>query len=194
MTGFNTLPGAIIPVMGVSVIAFDGANDTTIAGASSRTNGLTMAVPIQGGPSFAAGWSILAFSLQVKIGLNTVNTPAGQGWGRLGALWAGLLTGSNVAAPDDDLAWKPASFPVDLSTFIKIWDGSTDGISSVVTNGPEADWTLIAGTFQLPFPLKVSPGTPLGFCLILTPSIVDNRRFIWVKSCQYSIIYQQEGR
>jgi len=145
-------------------------------------------------PNLTEEWTVLGWNINVSLALIAPGSPR---WGVVGDLWAGLLIDNQLhdaggtAAPATQ---RPggSSFPIDLSTFAKIFNGANDYVPSVVAVGIGAPGNL-GLTFMLPTPQPVFSGTMLQFALILTPSILSNVGFA-VLSASYSVIYQSGAR
>lgn len=158
-----------------------------------KTLGIFAGTTVGAGPTASGHWDITGFSVSVKLGILQVVGVAGQQyWARPGNLWAGVLI--DQSAPTSVGNYPPASFPADLSTFTKIWDGSTDyaGMPNGILD--ESGYTNIPNLYILPFPKTVQPGTQLSFALIMTPSILDPCLAITCWSCQFAVHYNPVER
>lgn len=192
------LPGSFpeLPGLGISCVAIDLAtNGISFTHQNDRTPGFYASVPLAAQPTNIDSWEILAFTIQLRLGLfpiDLLGAPAGyQVWARFGSLLAGIaldgsIPGSSGASP----TWPPAQFPNDLSTFDTVWDGSLDDIR-FVSGSAATDAILIAKTVQLPFPPKVRAGSQLSFALIMTPSFLDAGVIFMVRQCKFSIVYNE---
>lgn len=157
------------------------------------TPGATRVDQLPFSPTLVEKWSVIGYSVRVRLGLSRTITD-GQMWGRLGSLWAGLISDSSL---------KPAqyaNFPIDLSTFVKVFDGAQDEIRWVTNPGsftapgniPDNTYTLIADTFMLPQPVEVRSGAQVQMCLVQTPSLLTvsaGTMQFNVRDCTYSVIY-----
>lgn len=163
------------------------APDVGLAGSTTYTPGATRTDPLHLQPTLVETWSIVGFTVRVRLAL-MASTNVGQVWGRLGTLWAGLITDSSL--PSQQLA----GFPTDLSTMTAIWDGKQDEVRTVPLAVPvnPLDCSLIAATFMLPQPISVRSGSQLQMGLVLTPSMLTcaaGTLGLLVLSCSYSVIY-----
>lgn len=199
MSNLNILPGAFpeLPGAGINAVAVDTpTNGVAYTHVTDRTPGFYAFQRLPDSPTSADAWDILAFTVSLRLGVVVDlagGLPAGyQYWARFGDLWAGVVLDGTIlaGAAGQTPIWPPGQFPSDLSTFDRIWDGSQDDIR-VVNSSTITDFTLIARTFQLPFPPRIRSGSQLGFALILTPSILDPAIAIFVRSCQFSIAYTE---
>lgn len=163
----------------------------TIAGPTTGfTTGLTRVVPLQLQPTLVERWQIIGYSVRIRLGL-AFFLPSGQIWGRLGQLWTGLVTDSSLTPAN------VATFPSDLSTFVKVWDGQNDDIREVNLNELNAGtanplgYTLIAQTFMLPQPIEIRSGSQIQMALVLTPSMITTLTAaeLVILRASYSVIY-----
>lgn len=156
------------------------------------TGGSTRLAQLPFQPNLTETWQVIGYSTRIRMGLAGQGAALGQMWGRLGNLWAGLVTDSSL---------KPsfnANFPIDLSTFVKVFDGGQDDlrfVNSPASSSPPGalDYTLLAGTFMLPQPIIVRSGSQVQMCLVLTPSMLTcsgaGLMNIIVQDCSYSVLY-----
>jgi hypothetical protein len=160
------------------------------------TQGATLIDQLPLSPPLAEAWKVLAWAFTfngawVPYNPNT-HIPS---FGKLGAIWAGILTGGEPATQQGGFNFQSPMLPmpVDLSTFQKVWDGGSDPVfpaqpSTAVTGGLPAVQAAIGVSDNLPAPITVDPGRPLAFGVWLTPSLVQNTLLqIW--NANVSVIY-----
>lgn len=152
-------------------------------------------------PTLVQKWAVIGWSIRMRIGLQlaTPGTVTGQGlatYGRLGDVWVGLVadaSASNAGGVDVTPGIvKPgsASFPFDLSTFEKVFDGSSDPIRQPANLTIADQYQLIGVTYGLPSPIEVVSGTQLQMALVQTPTLAGPGMFgLIVYSCDFSVIY-----
>ncbi|HEX6461118.1 MAG TPA: hypothetical protein VF032_19535 [Thermoleophilaceae bacterium] len=176
------------------------------SGNADWSSGAIRTEQIQIQPTLVEHWSIIGWSIRLDIGFLQAFGPV---WGRLGNLWAGLLVDSALHNAGGAIAGgvgnnsptqQPGAvaLPQDLSTFSKIWDGSTDAISQVGKAGNLFPGIGISGrtlgapvgtTFMLPSPVDISPGTLLQMVLILTPSLSAGGLMILIQNAGFTVLY-----
>lgn len=189
--GVTILPGSLPNPTGFVFFDFP-RNPIAPSHSVDRTVGQYAAVQLPVQPTSASAWVILGFSVQVRMAIyiNGVTPPY---WARLGDLWAGLLIDRPAVQRNVSgfARWGPADFPPDVSMMTKIWDGSTDPITTInsSTGLDTSNFHLISEVFSIPFPVTIRPGSQLYFGLILTPSILDTLIYPAVLDCEFSVIY-----
>jgi hypothetical protein len=149
---------------------------------STFTQGATALQALSFQPDLVSRWSITSWSVSY-LGALRYPSPTLYRFGRLGSFWAGIITGPVGPTPFSPSWRNPMTpFPADLSTFAKIWDGTTDPpFPSFASAGPPR----YAGyTNSLPQPIAILPGDQILFGLWLTPGLVQNtqtiiRQFTW---------------
>lgn len=199
MSETRTIPGEFPLFQGPATKAV--AVDIPIGGLNlthsfTKTTGFTAAVPLGYGPSQSEKWEILAFSVQVRLGVTLNATPAFQYWGKIGDLWAGILVDNPIPTPagNSPPVWGPPVLPADMSTFTPVWSGDQDVAMITSLNADtESSWTLALDNLQLTFPLEMYTGAQLAFALTWTPSILDPCLAPGIKSCKYSVKYGTKG-
>jgi hypothetical protein len=168
--------------------------DSNPTSGAAWTGGATLidAVPLN--PPLQQTWTILAWALSFAAGW-VASTLKGPSFGKLGALWAGVL--SDDAAPtlntSSPFPWVTPmrQLPADPTTLAKVWDGSQDPMFPAIQLSPAVQWPTLAtysAAQNLPLPLQVRSGTPLHFGLWLTPSLVANTQ-IAIAQASVSLIY-----
>lgn len=164
------------------------------ANPGQRTKGATRVVEITNKPTLLEKWSIIGWTVQLRIGLIVGQLPV---YGMIGDLWAGMLINNpqnnngGVVVTNAVPLWQtrvealssnifatipPPSLPTDLSTFSKAFQGSSDFIAllpgTATVDVSESDCTLIGTTYPFSLPISVRNADRLQFGLILTPSII----------------------
>jgi hypothetical protein len=141
-------------------------------------------------PPLTQTWMVLGWAFSFN-GARFVPAPGlHPSYGKLGSLWAGLLTETvpqtqYPSAPTVPYVVPMLPLPADLSTFEKVWDGTVDPVfpdrlaSQAVSGG---------ASLNLPSPIAVDPGAPLSFGLWLTPSLVSDV-LLWIRDATISILY-----
>lgn len=173
------IAGSFPHVQGVNWVAI---SQVPIGPGWSNGVTLTQQLPIQ--PTLTEEWKILGWSMTIAAGL-MIENPGGPSYGRFGTMWGGLLI-------DTLLSPGPiAVLPPDLSTFAKLWDGSTDPpfpqVSSV--GDPPAPSTWPVGlNYMLPAPFTVKPGQQFQMAFILGASLLS-RAGILVFDVDYTLLY-----
>lgn len=161
-------------------------------GVTNYTTGTTRLDQLPFSPNLTERWTIIGYSVRIRMGL--LQNGAGPMWGRIGNLWAGLISDSPLAS-----AQSP-NFPIDLSTFVQVFNGGQDTLRLVADPSTfatpalinDAQYSLIAQTFMLPQPIQVRSGSQLQMALIMTPSMLTSLAGltrILVRSCSYSVLY-----
>jgi hypothetical protein len=164
---------------------------------SYYTPGVTRIAPLASHPNVVTRWKIYGFSMQALMAIIATNTGTCYTFGRFGPVWAGLY----LTTPPQDFG-LPA-LPPDLSTFTHLWDGESGlrYVSGTSFVPPDADCTLQAATYMFPMPIDAAQNSQLAMGLVLNPSLVASNRlvngligampFLWVKSCTYSLLYDE---
>lgn len=163
-----------------------------IGGGPGWTAGATAVEQIAIQPHLTEKWRVLGWTIGV-IGQSIVSgSAANPGYGRFGTLWAGLLIDTLLPAG------AGGQLPQDLSTFAKLWDGSSDAAfpqAGLGQNFPNPERFLLVSTraplgltFMLPEPLAVQPGQQFQMALVLTPSLIAAAG-IGIADGIFSVIY-----
>lgn len=169
---------------------------------AGRTVGAVRGRTIPERPALNEEWTILGWTLRTKIGCFAQNLAAGAGqptFAKFGDLWAGLIIGP--AVPDAGrgtagtlpIAAGGAALPQDLSTFQKVFDGSTDALPQVTDFAGGFIGRPIGVTYVLPAPIVVRTSDPgeLQFLLVFTPTVSLGRVQFGVKEASFTIIYDE---
>jgi hypothetical protein len=141
-------------------------------------------------PPLMETWTVLAWGLSFNGARFTPGPGVRPSYGKLGSLWAGLLTQTMPqtqypTAPSVPYVVPMLPLPADLATFEKVWDGTSDPIFPDTTQSEAASG---GASLNLPSPIAVDPGSPLSFGLWLTPSLVSNT-VLWIRDATVSILY-----
>lgn len=168
---------------------------------ASYSPGASRGIQLRINPSVMQRFTLIGFSTQVRMAVAAASGPVvaanGGAWARFGDLWAGLYV--NAPLPNTNDVFNPqvgAAFPPDLSTFAKIWDGSSDPVQiyDATTPRPLDPYSqLIASNTMLPAPVQIAPSSNVGFGLVLTPSLMTDNVKPTIVSCSYSVLYTVEN-
>jgi hypothetical protein len=181
---------------------FNGPGPNLMDGSSGPgvgwTQGATLIDPLPLSPPLAEAWKVLAWAFTFAgawVPWNPNNhSPS---FGKLGAVWAGILTGGEGPTGQQlgGFNWQSPMLPmpVDLSTFQKVWDGGSDPAfpaqpSTALTDNVPSVQATIGVSDNLAAPITVDPGRPLAFGVWLTPSLVQNT-LLQVWNANVSVIY-----
>jgi len=153
------------------------------------TKGATLIDALPLSPPLTQTWHVLAWSFTFNGAFQRPN--ASPSYGKLGAPWAGLLT--QAVTPTQTASNKPwvnpmQPLPIDLSTFQKVWDGSADAMFPSDPQVAAGSTVTDGASLNLPSPIIVDPGRPLGFGVWLTPSLAANT-LLEIAAASVSIIY-----
>lgn len=145
-------------------------------------------------PPLTERWQILAWELSYDGSWFIPAGGNGRPYGKLGALWAGLVSSgaspTGLNTPGTIPYRQPMlSLPSDLSTLQKVWDGGTDPLFPNSSTPPAAPSGTRGASQNLPVPIDVDPGKPLGFGLWLTPSLT-NRAYLFIWNAVVAIVYE----
>jgi hypothetical protein len=149
------------------------------------TTGATLIDTLPISPPLAQTWRVLSWAFTFN-GAWIVNG-ARASYGKLGALWAGLLTGGESRTNGAPWVAPMLPLPVDLTMFQKVWDGAVD---PMFPNAAQSLITAASGgaSENLPSPIIVDSGKPLAFGVWLTPSLVANT-ILEIFNANVSIVY-----
>lgn len=205
--GTNVIPGHIAktplnpgqPGIWVSW-QFPHGGRSPVTGITDVLDGCFIAEPLVASPTTVESWEIVGFSAQLRIAANidTVVAQQPQYWARFGNIWVGILKDIPLPTCTPGIpVWDTVRFPPDLSAFIKVWDGAEDPVAIVngtthidrAINAVIEDYSLIAVSTVLPFPLTVQPGSQLAFAVIMTPSTVDAVVDFVIGDVQFAVNY-----
>jgi hypothetical protein len=163
--------------------------DSLVSAASSQwTAGATAILPVPFQPGLTTPWSITGWSLSYQGQLLQPAGAAVPSLGRLGELWCGLLfnTGGSTQGRTPPWVTPARPLPQDLSTFAKVWDGSTD---------PPFPWQSATAppkyngfSSELPIPQKMQSGEQVAIGLWLQPALVQNVQTL-ILNASYTIVY-----
>jgi hypothetical protein len=167
-------------------------------GGSAYSNGSSRSARLSIQPSVMQRFTLLGFNINMRICALLGTLAQVQRWARWGDIWAGVFTTQPLppASYSVQNLIAGAAFPPDLSTFAKVFDGSSDPVRMLDGNTRQTEQgTLIAGNYMFPAPYPVQPSTPLGFGLIMTPSLASegySSAGLVILTCGFSVLYQVE--
>lgn len=199
-SNLGNVPGFVLS----DAVLSNGANP------GQRTKGATRIVEITNKPTLLEKWSIIGWTVRLRIGLIIGQLPV---YGTIGDLWAGMIINNPQNSDGGTLVtnqpplWigrtealssnlfttiSPPSLPSDLSTFSKVWEGRTDPIVPLPGTGTvdttASDCTLIGITYPFSLPIDVRNADRLQFGLILTPSLIGGAADIHAVTNQVEFI------
>jgi hypothetical protein len=154
---------------------------------SSWTGGATLIDPVPISPPLSEKWSVLAWSFTFAGYCHWRGSKSM--FGKLGAVWAGLLTeGSPTSYGSSAYRIPMVPMPPDLTTMQKAWDGSVDPMFPSDAASLPGAMVSGAAALNLSSPLTLHSGMQLNFGLWLTPSLTQNTELL-VVGAVYSIVY-----
>lgn len=164
------------------------ADSPVLATPDQWTAGATAILPVPSQPGLTTPWSITGWSLSYQGQLAQPAGPGVPSFGRLGELWCGLLFNTGGSTQGRPVPWvTPARpLPQDLSTFAKVWDGSSDPpFPWQAANAPPKSNGFSS---QLPLPQKMQSGEQIAIGLWLQPALVQNVQAL-ILNASYTIVY-----
>lgn len=166
---------------------------------SSYTNGGVRVTQSTSHPTASQRWRISGWTVRLSFGANWIARFGGvPAFASMGQIWAGIaVDGFAANSGGCDKVANPiggfASFPVDLSTFALVWDGSSSPLPRIDTatgQAPGGGYQTIGFPYQIQTPLIVTPSSQIQMVLIITRSLMSAAMNAFaVQSCDYSIIY-----
>jgi hypothetical protein len=178
--------GRFAGVAGINLGDSEGAADP------GWTTGATLIDSLPISPPLAQQWTLLAWGVTFT-GAWARPFATRVPYGKLGALWAGVLTDPRtptLASAAQPWQTPMLTLPLELTSVQKVWDGTQDPMFPLFApqggqfNPPAA----MASAENLPQPIPIDAGRPLAFGMWLTPSLVANTLLqIW--NASFSIVY-----
>jgi hypothetical protein len=155
---------------------------------SGWTSGATLIDPVPISPPLMQTWTLLAWGFTCVGAISGISA----GYGKLGSLWAGLLTEGEAPTVSPTNPALPfvspmLAMPPDITTFEKVWDGANDPVFPADAIPVQAGGTR-AVSQNLPQPIPITSGRPLAFGLWLTPSL-SNSAVPVIYNAAFSLVY-----
>jgi hypothetical protein len=181
----------------IPFVGYRGLNlyDSTLFTFSTWSQGATLIDSMPLSPPLSEKWTVIAWAFTFTGAI--VKNSLSPAFGKLGALWAGLLTEGESPTGSSSQPWVNPMLPLpaDLTNFQKVWDGGSDPVfryGPLSASDPAPQQPSGGVSEVLPSPIEIDPGRPLAFGVWLTPSLVQDARLqIW--NATASIIYD-DGR